>query len=1106
MNQFDCGGEPEASAASGATRRVMTALALAGALLLGASVSPLATAGTPGQDGQPGSGNTPGSGGHGSNHGATNGSANDGGNGGQAGQGADGSGGSNSGGRGGDFGNLGVGGGGGGGANTSNFAGGGGGGGGGLGLGVSGNSTISTAASGGSGGDGGAGAFGPGVIFPGGNGGGGGGGAGLLILPGLTVTVNANMAGGNGGQAPSNASLNGGGGGGGIGILMDNSHTLTVAATVNGGAGGDDGGSSGGGQGGDGIRIRGGSTAQAAAVNINNGSVIAGQGGKSGLVDGGDGGAAIRSQGRADIAITQGRSIQGGNGGAVTGNVARRGGHGGQGISVDVPSNLPAGNVSNHGNVRGGHGLAGGAVNGGSGGQGGRGGDGAHLINASMNNGTSGILAGGNAGAPGSRGSPAEPGVGLRLGAGSIAVNLGSIRSGNASLGTTNITRPGHGGHGAVLASGVEFSTFGSVSGGMGGRVRMDTPTPSPFAPGNGGHAIVAGGNTVVRIGGEVSGGARGTYQGVCNGCSNTAVMGNAVLMQGGNNHLILEQGYLLEGNAVAGGSDALILGGDADAGFDLALLGSQYLGFGSRYKQGNSTWTLSGSNGASWSIEQGGLRVDGSAGAVTVVGGQLQGAGSVAAIALRSGGTLAPGNGVGAFNGASLTWDGGGVVDFELGSADAPTHSDRLLLSGNLVRGQNGVYRFRFRDGNGSPAPGSSRVLIEFAGSSGFQASDFSFEYAGSQPSFHGHFVLTGNSLQFVTSTQYTVGGSVSDLTGNGLVLDLNGQQTLPVAAGSTSFVFPEPLDNGSTYLVTASQQPAGVNCLVVNGQGVVAGGNVTSVMVLCSVIPPELTLTVDNNSDHVQYNELLDYVVTLHNASSFEANGISLTSGFSPALVQGDAQWQCLGAGGGAVCTASGSGGFSDSGVVLPAGHTLTWVITVPVQAHTDTSTASLAVDARWNGNLYRSAWDNDPLVLFRDGFEGVALNAGEDCAGMALDVGAQALVAVPALTGEGTGDLMLAMNDQGDRLRIDQLNLGGEPWLRLRHAGPDGGQSWSGWQSAVDDTCLGVAVVEAGGQSTVVLHGLGMTRELALPATPDPGAARFRIVQAHGGCGCR
>ena len=66
----------------------------------------------------------------------------------------------------------------------------------------------------------------------------------------------------------------------------------------------------------------------------------------------------------------------------------------------------------------------------------------------------------------------------------------------------------------------------------------------------------------------------------------------------------------------------------------------------------------------------------------------------------------------------------------------------------------------------------------------------------------------------------------------------------------------------------------------------------------------------------------------------------------------------------------------------------------------------------------------------------------------------------------------------------------------------AGPDGGQSWSGWQSAVDDTCLGVAVVEAGGQSTVVLHGLGMTRELALPATPDPGATRFRIVQAHGG----
>ncbi len=86
-----------------------------------------------------------------------------------------------------------------------------------------------------------------------------------------------------------------------------------------------------------------------------------------------------------------------------------------------------------------------------------------------------------------------------------------------------------------------------------------------------------------------------------------------------------------------------------------------------------------------------------------------------------------------------------------------------------------------------------------------------------------------------------YSVGGTVSGLTGTGLALQNNGAETLAVAADGP-FIFLTELTDTSSYAVTVSTQPTGQTCSVSNGSGLIAAANVTDVAVDCvdDVIPP--------------------------------------------------------------------------------------------------------------------------------------------------------------------------------------------------------------------------------------------------------------------------
>jgi hypothetical protein len=78
-----------------------------------------------------------------------------------------------------------------------------------------------------------------------------------------------------------------------------------------------------------------------------------------------------------------------------------------------------------------------------------------------------------------------------------------------------------------------------------------------------------------------------------------------------------------------------------------------------------------------------------------------------------------------------------------------------------------------------------------------------------------------------------YTVGGTVSGLTGSGLVLRNNGGNDL-VITGDGPFTFTDAVAGGGAYSVSVATQATNQNCTVSSGSGAV-NGNITNVAVTC-------------------------------------------------------------------------------------------------------------------------------------------------------------------------------------------------------------------------------------------------------------------------------
>src|SRR6266850_1266252 len=112
----------------------------------------------------------------------------------------------------------------------------------------------------------------------------------------------------------------------------------------------------------------------------------------------------------------------------------------------------------------------------------------------------------------------------------------------------------------------------------------------------------------------------------------------------------------------------------------------------------------------------------------------------------------------------------------------------------------------------------------------------------------------VTNVAVNCATSA-YTVGGTVSGVTGAGLVLQNNGGNNRAIAADG-AFTFSVALAGGASYSVTVLAPPSGEGCSVTNGSGTIASANVTNVVVTCATPPSAPTLGLAFGLKELQFS----------------------------------------------------------------------------------------------------------------------------------------------------------------------------------------------------------------------------------------------------------
>jgi len=152
---------------------------------------------------------------------------------------------------------------------------------------------------------------------------------------------------------------------------------------------------------------------------------------------------------------------------------------------------------------------------------------------------------------------------------------------------------------------------------------------------------------------------------------------------------------------------------------------------------------------------------------------------------------------------------------------------------TGNLAVSSNGT--FKFGPAIPSGAPYSVTVFTQPVGENCAVAT-------GSGKVANDNVVV----VVACTANPYTIGGHVTGLAaGTTVVLQDNGGNNTTVSA-NTNFTFSAPILSGSMYSATVLTQPAGQNCSVLNGSGIVRGANISNVIVNCTSLPYTVGATV--------------------------------------------------------------------------------------------------------------------------------------------------------------------------------------------------------------------------------------------------------------------
>ena len=105
------------------------------------------------------------------------------------------------------------------------------------------------------------------------------------------------------------------------------------------------------------------------------------------------------------------------------------------------------------------------------------------------------------------------------------------------------------------------------------------------------------------------------------------------------------------------------------------------------------------------------------------------------------------------------------------------------------------------------------------------------------------GSFTPNNIVIQCIVTT-YTLGGTVSGLVGGNLVVN-NGAQKVTIPAGATTFTMTTPttanpklgqVAEDTPYGLTILEQPAGLNCVIGEPNGVMPAAAVTNIAIKCT------------------------------------------------------------------------------------------------------------------------------------------------------------------------------------------------------------------------------------------------------------------------------
>ncbi|KKL06450.1 hypothetical protein LCGC14_2595910, partial [marine sediment metagenome] len=174
-------------------------------------------------------------------------------------------------------------------------------------------------------------------------------------------------------------------------------------------------------------------------------------------------------------------------------------------------------------------------------------------------------------------------------------------------------------------------------------------------------------------------------------------------------------------------------------------------------------------------------------------------------------------------------------------------------------------------------------------------------------------------------STNAYTIGGTVSGLTGTGLVLQNNSTDDLDITVDG-DFTFATAIADGSGYTVTVLTQPTGPSqtCTVNSGSGTVGGGNITDVTVICSINSYTIGGTVSGligTGPVLQNNDADDLSITVDGSFTFTMP-VADTAGYSVTVLTQPA---------GQTCTVSNATGTVSGANVTNIAITCTLAVTV-------------------------------------------------------------------------------------------------------------------------------------------------------------------------------